>query len=425
MRRYGAGQGRVRGGLRHGPSAARGGRVRPVRRGPGSVARDAGAARARGLHGRAGVAHRRAVAVGVVRPRLQHEGAGARPADRARRRRAGAPGAPRRPPAARVLQSAGRCATSPSGWAGPGGSPATAPTRATCSRASTRCRARATYLPAELELRRGARGPRGDAQLARVRLAAAGQAVRLGRARGVRRAVVAKSRRFPHPRGPEDANADPHEPPASRAPAPGSAASRTTSRIRCPTTTTAGSAGSTATGCRWGSNLLPAGGKRVLEVGVGSGVLVPTLTRRYPRIHRAPTSMLAPGLRRAGRARLQGRVPARRSARRTICPRITTTRSSASPCWSTSPTRAAPPAASRARSRPAERWSAAIRWSAALMTRAFSLIGYKNIDDDHVSAPAQIAAALAGVLTPVGRAAFPPAAPVPAALYQARPGRSR
>src|SRR3954467_2206464 len=31
-----------------------------------------------------------------------------------------------------------------------------------------------------------------------------------------------------------------------------------------------------------GLDLLPAGGRRVLEVGVGSGVLVPTLTRRYP-----------------------------------------------------------------------------------------------------------------------------------------------
>src|SRR6478672_7307905 len=31
-----------------------------------------------------------------------------------------------------------------------------------------------------------------------------------------------------------------------------------------------------------GLDLLPAGGRRVLEIGVGSGVLVPTLTARYP-----------------------------------------------------------------------------------------------------------------------------------------------
>jgi hypothetical protein len=54
----------------------------------------------------------------------------------------------------------------------------------------------------------------------------------------------------------------------------------------------------------------------------------------------------------------------------------------------------------------------------ALMTRAFSLIGFQGIDDHHVSAPAKIGAALATVLKPVARVAFPPAAPVPAALYQ-------
>jgi hypothetical protein len=52
------------------------------------------------------------------------------------------------------------------------------------------------------------------------------------------------------------------------------------------------------------------------------------------------------------------------------------------------------------------------------MSRAFSMIGFKHIDDHHVSPPAKITRALADVLTPIGRAAFPPAAPVPAALYQ-------
>jgi hypothetical protein len=54
----------------------------------------------------------------------------------------------------------------------------------------------------------------------------------------------------------------------------------------------------------------------------------------------------------------------------------------------------------------------------ALMSRAFRMIGFRGIDDHHVSKPAKIAAALADVLTPVGRAAFPPAAPVGAAIYQ-------
>ena len=53
-----------------------------------------------------------------------------------------------------------------------------------------------------------------------------------------------------------------------------------------------------------------------------------------------------------------------------------------------------------------------------LMTRAFDLIGFRGIDDHHVSPPARIAAALGRVLRPVARVAFPPLAPVAVALYQ-------
>jgi hypothetical protein len=53
-----------------------------------------------------------------------------------------------------------------------------------------------------------------------------------------------------------------------------------------------------------------------------------------------------------------------------------------------------------------------------LIARAFEAIGYHGIDDHHVSPPSAIAAALARVLRPVRRAAFPPGAPVGAALYQ-------
>jgi hypothetical protein len=52
------------------------------------------------------------------------------------------------------------------------------------------------------------------------------------------------------------------------------------------------------------------------------------------------------------------------------------------------------------------------------MTRAFAAIGYESIDEDHVTTPAQIDAALRRVLRPAARAAFPPAAPVNLALYQ-------
>jgi hypothetical protein len=54
----------------------------------------------------------------------------------------------------------------------------------------------------------------------------------------------------------------------------------------------------------------------------------------------------------------------------------------------------------------------------AFMTRAFAAIGYPNIDEDHVSPPRRIAAALTKHLRPQARRAFPPMAPVDLALYQ-------
>src|SRR3954452_3220116 len=44
-----------------------------------------------------------------------------------------------------------------------------------------------------------------------------------------------------------------------------------------------------------GLDLLPPGGRRVLEVGVGSGILVPTLTAHFPE-YLGTDLVLAPGL---------------------------------------------------------------------------------------------------------------------------------
>jgi hypothetical protein len=54
----------------------------------------------------------------------------------------------------------------------------------------------------------------------------------------------------------------------------------------------------------------------------------------------------------------------------------------------------------------------------AMMTRAFDVIGFRDITEHHISSPAAISAALGRVLEPVARAAFPPLAPVGGALYQ-------
>jgi SAM-dependent methyltransferase len=166
-----------------------------------------------------------------------------------------------------------------------------------------------------------------------------------------------------------------------------------------------------------GLDMLPAGGRRVLEIGVGSGVLVPTLTRHYPE-YTGTDLTLAPGLdahvapgcraefRRADLL-ADGDLPANHF--------------DAIVCFSVLEHIADSSGAARNIARalaPGGVLVTGYPMVSRLMTRAFALIGYDRIDDHHVSAPVKIARALASELTPVRRAAFPPAAPVPAALYQ-------
>jgi hypothetical protein len=75
-----------------------------------------------------------------------------------------------------------------------------------------------------------------------------------------------------------------------------------------------------------GLDLLPAGGRRILEIGVGSGILVPTLTKHYPEYTGTDLTLAAPN---SAAPISYGMMTSRRT---------TTTPSSASPCSSTSPT---------------------------------------------------------------------------------------
>lgn len=166
-----------------------------------------------------------------------------------------------------------------------------------------------------------------------------------------------------------------------------------------------------------GLNLLPGTGKRVLEVGVGSGVLVPTLTRRYPE-YTGTDLVLAPGL--AQLVAPDCKADFRRAD--LLADDLPAEHYDAIVCFSVLEHIADAGAAARGLARalaPGGTLVCGYPMVSPLMTRVFSFIGYKNIDEDHVSPPKRIRSALAEVLTPVGRAAFPPAAPVPAALYQA------
>jgi SAM-dependent methyltransferase len=165
-----------------------------------------------------------------------------------------------------------------------------------------------------------------------------------------------------------------------------------------------------------GLDMLPNGGTRVLEIGVGSGVLVPTLTAGY-REYTGTDLTLAPGL--DGLVAPSCKATFRRAD--LLADDLPANHYDAIVCFSVLEHIADSAGAARGLARalaPGGTLVCGYPMVSALMTRAFSAIGYKNIDEDHVSAPVKISAALAGVLKPVSRAAFPPAAPVPAALYQ-------
>lgn len=166
-----------------------------------------------------------------------------------------------------------------------------------------------------------------------------------------------------------------------------------------------------------GLDLLPPGGRRVLEIGVGSGVLVPTLTARYATyvgtdLTLAPglDALVAPGcdasFRRADLLR-DGDLPADHFD--TVV------------CFSVLEHIRDADGAARGLARalaPGGTLVTGYPMVSRLMTRAFEVIGFRGIDGHHVSPPAAIAAALARALTPVRRVAFPPLAPVSGALYQ-------
>jgi len=166
-----------------------------------------------------------------------------------------------------------------------------------------------------------------------------------------------------------------------------------------------------------GLDLLPPGGRRVLEVGVGSGVLVPTLTRRYPdytgtdlTLAAGLDALVAPGCRATFRSADLLRDDDLPAAAFDVVV-----------CFSVLEHIRDCDGAARGLARvlaPGGTLVTGYPMVSRLMAGAFRLIGFANIEDHHVSPPPQIAAALARVLRPVARVALPPLAPVSAALYQ-------
>jgi SAM-dependent methyltransferase len=166
-----------------------------------------------------------------------------------------------------------------------------------------------------------------------------------------------------------------------------------------------------------GLDFLPGGGRRVLEIGVGSGVLIPTLTKHYGE-YTGTDLTLAPGL---DALVAPGCRADFRRADLLADDDLPAGHYDAIVCFSVLEHISDASGAARGLARalaPGGTLVTGYPMVSPLMTRAFALIGFATIDDHHVSPPASIAAALATVLAPVSRAAFPPGAPVRAALYQ-------
>jgi SAM-dependent methyltransferase len=166
-----------------------------------------------------------------------------------------------------------------------------------------------------------------------------------------------------------------------------------------------------------GLDLLPSTGRRVLEVGVGSGVLVPTLTARYAEYTGTDLTLAdgLPALVAPSCAATFRQVDLLRDGD------LPADHFDAVVCFSVLEHIRDADGAARGLARALARGGTLVTgypMVSRLMTRAFELLGFRGIDDHHVSAPATIAAALSRALTPVRRVAFPPLAPVKAALYQ-------
>ena len=166
-----------------------------------------------------------------------------------------------------------------------------------------------------------------------------------------------------------------------------------------------------------GLDLLPPGGRRVLEVGVGSGVLVPTLTKRYPE-YSGTDLTLATGLDTLVAPGCQATF---RSADLLRDGDLPTDFYDAIVCFSVLEHIADSDGAAHGLARalaPGGTLVTGYPMVSPLMSKAFSLIGFKGIDAHHVTPPVRIAAALSRILGPVARVAFPPGVPTRAALYQ-------
>lgn len=164
-------------------------------------------------------------------------------------------------------------------------------------------------------------------------------------------------------------------------------------------------------------DLVPPGGTRVLEVGVGSGILVPTLTARFP-VYTGADLVLSDGLLPLVAPGCQGHFV---RADLLVEADLPDAAFDTVLCLSVLEHLRNVDGAAAALARVLVRGGTLVAGYPMvnrLMAGLFRTIGFHNIEAHHVATPAAIDRALHQVLRRVGRKALPPFAPVSLALYQ-------
>jgi 2-polyprenyl-3-methyl-5-hydroxy-6-metoxy-1,4-benzoquinol methylase len=168
---------------------------------------------------------------------------------------------------------------------------------------------------------------------------------------------------------------------------------------------------------RMGLDLLPSGGTRILEVGVGSGILVPTLSAHFP--HYTGTDLvLVDGLQRLVAPSCQAEFLQADLLQKSSLPEASF---DVVICLSVLEHIADADGAASALAQTLVKGGTLVAGYPMvnrLMAKLFRTIGFGNIEAHHVTAPATIDRALRRVLRRGARKALPAFAPVSLALYQ-------